>query len=83
MSWATSDRFAPKLRRLCEAAENQARQDPDMWSFLTEGCELSQTVLTEMVSTTGKIEQISERLDAVELLTKRIRSIADEDQPSQ
>jgi hypothetical protein len=54
-----------------------------MWSFLTEGCELSQTVLTEMVSTTGKIEQISERLDAVELLTKRIRSIADEDQPSQ
>jgi hypothetical protein len=69
--------------RACKAAEEKAKEDIHLWSFLVEGCDLPAEVLADVATTISKIDQIAEKLDVVEMMTRRIRSIADEDQPSQ
>ena len=83
MDWAKSELFLPKLARYVEAAEAKAKEDGSLWGFLSEGADLPDSTLRDVHATISKIEAIVEKLDAVEQFTKRIRAIADEDQPSQ
>lgn len=83
MSWANSELFVPKLKRYVENAESKAQEDAAIWAFLTEGADLPDSSLRDVHATITKIDAVTEKLESVEQLTKRIRAIADEDQPSQ
>ncbi len=83
-TWADTEMFGKKLQRYMQQTEDKISLYPHILALLHEGTEIADELIQSNIhGMLSQIEEIQERIDAVDGLVKRIRTIAEEDQPSQ
>lgn len=83
LSFMVNDRFSGKLERYLERAGAKARENDDIFVYITDGETVGETTMHDVHGTTKVLDELQEELQSIDQLVRRMRALETEDPPSQ